>query len=94
MKTFTHVGKNHAYLARPELAIGHQDKYMKYKGEVYEIIEVEACSGRRTPWSKARCRSGGDPDCPGKVKLDRPPFNMETNCWCWQDKSIFDFYTD
>jgi hypothetical protein len=62
-------------------------------GQEYEILEVTDCSGKRAR-APIRCKNGGPIECPGRVRLDRPPFADIAECYSWGAVCIFDFYLE
>ncbi len=90
MKHFTHPQVRQAMLARCTLPESNRlYNYVRTSlGQVFNIVKVEDCTVKKAN-SSYKC--GSDPNCPGRILLDRPPFNEESRCYCWQDPSIFDF---
>ncbi len=90
MRHFTHPQGRQVMLARCSIPEGNRlYNYVRTSlRQVFNIIKVEDCSAKKAS-SSFKCAA--DPNCPGKILLDRPPFNEEPRCYCWQDPSIFDF---
>lgn len=89
MRHFKHHGKR-VLLARSTLPshLVLYPKVMANLGQIFNIVAVESCTVKNAN-SSTVC--GADPKCPGRIRLDRPPFDYETRCYCWNDQSIFDF---
>ncbi len=87
MRHFTHP-KNPQVVLKRLSPIGNVTSDMI--GQVYEIVEISnICQGKKK--GVAGCSHRGDPNCPGEIRLDRPPFGEAISCYSWSGKSIFDF---
>lgn len=91
MKQFKHPQYPQATLARVSLPNAVRwYKYVKdHIGETFDIVEVIPCSFIR---ESTPCED--NPNCPGLILLDRPPFNLSYECYSWMGRSIFDFEGD
>lgn len=77
MKTFKHA-KN------PRFIVVHSDKegFNKYVGQKFEVIEVEHCTHIDEEADDHLCIDRNGYHCPGRMKLDRFPFDV-LGCWSW-----------
>lgn len=91
MKQFKHPQYPQATLARSTLPSNVRlYKYAKeHIGETFDIVEVVPCSYTQ---ESVPCKD--NPNCPGLIRLDRPPFNHSCDCYSWMGRSIFDFEGD
>ncbi len=83
MRTFRH---NEVIFVRYVLE-RHLQEYKDVPfGTRYRIVGVNSSCHPNTP---SKCKELG---CPGKILLDREPFNKEYECYSWHGgASIFDF---
>lgn len=64
-------------------------------GQVYDIIQVDTtCGGTSLGEALSPCKFGGDIFCPGRILLDRSPFNIEPQCYSWGGKGVFKFFQE
>ncbi len=89
MRTFSHP-KEYVILARRLRAEDFNEVPL---GTVFNIVEIGNCTGKAAK-GHSRCINGGPADCPGRVKLDKPPFDKEGRCYSWGGKSIFDYFVE
>lgn len=90
MKHFTHSQSPYGSVRVKDRLYFLPDRAKGTSGQVYEIIEINnGCGGKRE--GRKGCVRGGDQNCPGRIKLDRPPFDRECECWSYGGESIFEF---
>ncbi len=92
MKIFKHPVGNRVIFARYVLG-SHEKEFKDIPfGEVFRIVEIDPSCGQVGP--NGCGRSGGVNGCPGRVLLDKEPFNRICQCYSWLGKSIFDYIAE